>query len=218
VVAVAGHGFRVTHSSALPNWRTEDRLYEALDEEFGFRWDAAATAGNAKVGRFYHEGFGAPYFGPDRSVEEYRDALAIPDWRKAALERTFFCNPPSSRETGDNIGRWFAKFEEQALHFGAIVVAVVPHRPSERYWKHTRSAVEIRQIPHRVRYWIPAEELAAVNEARRLLAEERGRAYAPITSGNTAGFPTAVVIWRPQPGIIQPSTPRVVTWTYRAPK
>jgi hypothetical protein len=85
----------------------------------------------------------------------------------------------------------------------------VPHRPSERYWKHTRSAVEIRQIPHRVRYWLPVDELAAINAQRAL----EGRKA--IKTGSNAGFPTAVVIWRPQPGIIQPATPRVVTWTYR---
>jgi uncharacterized protein YndB with AHSA1/START domain len=31
---MAAHDFAVTHSSAIPNWRTEDALYTALDDEF----------------------------------------------------------------------------------------------------------------------------------------------------------------------------------------
>jgi phage N-6-adenine-methyltransferase len=202
---MASHSFTVTHSSAYPNWRTEKTLVTALDDEFEFILDAAATSKNR---------IAAGYFGPDHRCETQRDALAVKDWTRHGGtdshpgRRPIFCNPPSSKEDGITLGPWLEKFAEQARDFGATIVAVVPYKPSEQWWRHTRSAVEVREIPFRVRYWIPDDELALVNAAR-LEAGKR-----PITSGDTAGFSTAVVIWRPQLGIIQPATPRVVTWEY----
>ena len=212
---MASHSFTVTHSSAYPNWRTENELVQALDNEFDFAWDAAATRENCIVPNRY-SGKPIAYFGPDHEFEELRDALAVKDWTRPgagnapfAGRRPIFCNPPSSREEGIYLADWLKKFEQQAAECMATIVAVIPYKPSEKWWRHTRSAVEVREIPHRVAYWIPDEELAAVNAVR---LQQGKRA---ITADNNAGFSSAVVIWRPQPGIIQPATPRVVTWSYR---
>ncbi len=207
---MSSHAFAVTHSSAYPNWRTETALFGALHAEFNFGLDAAATRANRLV---------AEYFGPDNSFPEMRDALTAENWQGfSAVDNPFetfslpiFCNPPSSREDGIRLGPWLEKFAHEAKEHWATIVAVVPYKPSEAWWRHTRSAVEVREIPFRVRYWIPDDELAIINAARH----EAGKR--PITSGDTAGFSTAVVIWRPQPGILQPATPRVVTWEYPRP-
>jgi hypothetical protein len=196
--------FAVMHSSSVPNWRTEATLYAALFKEFRFVTDAAASAANTLAGR---------YFGPDQKVPSLRDALAIPDWR--APGPTFpwsggpiFCNPPSSKEAGIALEPWLAKFVEQAA-LGATIVAVVPHKTSVAWWRHVRQAQEIREIPHRVKFWLPEEELVVINAARK----EAGKSA--LKSGDSAGFDSAVVIFRPQPGVLQPATPRVVTWSYR---
>jgi len=203
---VPSRAFALTHSSSVPNWRTEDALYLALDQEFKFAWDAAATAASCRVKP--HSRCSEPYYGPDHREIQLRDALRVSPWSNYG---SIFCNPPSSREEGHSLLPWIKKFREQADR-GATIVSVIPHKTSSRYWQHVRHAVEIREIPHRVRYWLSVDELAAINDAR-------GRAgRSPIKSGDSAGFDTAVVIWRPQPGIIQPACPRVVTWTYRGAK
>jgi site-specific DNA-methyltransferase (adenine-specific) len=195
------HAFDVTHSSSVPNWRTEDALYCALYEEFEFTLDAAATMANAKCGK---------YFGPTHHNPRWRDALVLGDWHKAADRRPIFCNPPSSRDEGMSLNPWMAKFAEQAGR-GATIVGLIPHKTSSSYWRYCRRAVEIREIPYRVKYWLPEDELEVINAARAAMTPPKK----PIKSGDSAGFDSAVVIWRPQPGILQPACPRVVTWSYR---
>lgn len=196
--------FTVTHSSAYPNWRTENALFDALDDEFRFVLDAAATEANAKVPKFFGPGSRIV----DADDEGTEDALAVKNWSSYAFGRPIFINPPSSREDGVSIGPFVEKCDEQARDFGATIVAVVPHKTSSSWWKFIRRAVEIREIPYRVRYWIPDDELATVNAAREAAGKKA------IRSGDSAGFDSAVVIWRPQPGVLQPATPRVVTWAY----
>lgn len=204
----AGHAFRVTHSSSVPNWRTEIALWEALDAEFGFTLDAAATAASTlvtpkDVGRSQ-----AGYFGPDHVNPRLRDALALEDWAPWVMGGPVFCNPPSSREEGISLAPWLEKFVQQA-QLGVTTVALVPHKTSTRWWACCRQAQEIREIPHRVSFWLPEEELAVINPARA--AEGK----APLKSSDSAGFDSAIILFRPQPGIIQPACPRVVTWSYR---
>jgi site-specific DNA-methyltransferase (adenine-specific) len=215
---MSDHAFRVTHSSSVPSWRTEDALYAALDREFGFHLDAAATAANCRVrrpnvvrlpGGMPCYGAGPVYFGPDNRDHLLRDALILGDWHSHALG-PIFCNPPSSRDEGMSLLPWLKKFHEQAQR-GATIVAVIPHKTSSAYWRYVRQAVEIREIPHRVKYWLPADELEVINAARALMTPPKK----PLKSGDSAGFDSAVVIYRPQPGVLPPATPRVVTWTYR---
>lgn len=200
--------FELTHSSSVPSWRTEDALFAALDGEFGFGLDAAASFANAKVKTW--AGLGLPsYFGPDHLDPAFRDALILGNWHKhSAAGKPIFCNPPSSRDEGMSLLPWMTKFAEQATR-GATIVAVIPHKTSSRYWRFCRQAVEIREIPYRVKYWLPADELDVINAVRA----REGRK--PLKSGDSAGFDSAVVIWRPQPGVQGPASPRVVTWSYR---
>ncbi len=188
----------VVHSSGCPNWRTEDALFAALDREFKFAWDLAATASNRKVDR---------YLGPNHEDPALRDALKV-DWTGGRGARFF--NPPFSREDGQPIDPWIAKADEDGHKGDAPIVGLIPSRTDTRWWtKHVRRAVEIRHIPHRVRYYLLPHELEEVNAVRAAQGKKL------ITSGNSAGFPSAVVIWRPQPGILGPAAPRVVSWTYR---
>lgn len=202
---MATHAFNVTHSSSVPSWRTEDALYAALNNEFGFGLDAAATRANAKV---ISDNGNPAFFGPDNPIPRMRDALVLGQWAVWSGLRPIFCNPPSSRDEGMALLPWMAKFAEQAER-GATIVAVIPHKTSSAYWRYCRRAVEIREIPHRVKYWLPADELEVINAARAAAGKK------PLKSGDSAGFDSAVVIWRPQPGILPPATPRVVTWSYR---
>lgn len=188
----------VVHSSGCPNWRTEDALFEALHREFRFAWDLAATAANRKVDN---------YLGPDHENPALRDALQV-DWTGGRGARFF--NPPFSREDGNPIDPWIAKADVDSRKGDAPIVGLIPSRTDTRWWsKHVRHAVEIRHIPHRVRFYLPVDELEVVNAARA----EAGKP--PISSGQSAGFPSAVVVWRPQPGVSGPASPRVVSWTYR---
>lgn len=67
---------------------------------------------------------------------------------------------------------------------------LVPYTPDTRWWQHTQQAAEIREIPHRVPYL---------------------RADGVTKTG--AMFASAIVVWRPQPGIVR-GDPRRVVWTY----
>lgn len=82
------------------------------------------------------------------------------------------------------------KAAEEARH-GFTTVALVKYDPSTLWWGATRSAVEIREIPGRVPFL-----------------------KADGTSAAGAMFPSAVVVFRPQPGVMR-AQPRRVTWTWR---
>jgi phage N-6-adenine-methyltransferase len=68
-----------------------------------------------------------------------------------------------------------------------------PYAPSETWWGWTSRAAEIREIPHRVPYLTDDGETRA-----------------------GAMFPSAVVIFRPQPGVIR-ADPRRVVWSWLSP-
>lgn len=69
-------------------------------------------------------------------------------------------------------------------------VALTPYTPSETWWQWTRYATEIREIPHRVPY-LRADGATAAS----------------------AMFSSAVLVFRPQPGVKR-AQPRRVTWTW----
>jgi len=43
-------------SSVRNNWETPQKIFDELDEEFGFNLDVCADEGNAKCERYYTEG------------------------------------------------------------------------------------------------------------------------------------------------------------------
>jgi site-specific DNA-methyltransferase (adenine-specific) len=128
---------------ATDEWRTPRETFEALDAEFGFDLDVAATAENCWVEN---------YLGPDRGRPDRTDALAC-DW--SLLGPVCWMNPPYSR-----CREFIAKAACEARR-GATVVALVPSRTDTRWYhahvwdaeKHQpRPGVEIRFIKGRLKF------------------------------------------------------------------
>lgn len=102
-------------SKASDEWSTPQALYDALDAEFHFTADVAASAENRKH---------ANYWGLDHPLAEQRNALVF-DWPAVC-----WLNPPYSK-CREFIGKAF----EQAQR-GSTVVVLVPSRTDTRWW-HT---------------------------------------------------------------------------------
>jgi DNA (cytosine-5)-methyltransferase 1 len=116
------------------------------------------------------------------------DDSLVASWHEVAS--VGYLNPPYSAAL---IGRFVKKAAQEAQH-GFTTVMLVKHDPSTRWWEWTRSAVEIREVQGRV----PFVTADGVTKAGAM-------------------FPSAVVVFRPQPGIVR-GQPRRVVWTYRLPK
>ena len=130
-------------SRASDEWSTPDDLYAALDDEFHFTLDAAATADNAK----------SPTF-----LDRDRDALVAP-WSLIPTHRStlpsVWMNPPYSR-----VRRFMAKAAEEARR-GCTVVCLVPSRTDTKWWHESvwdlvshqpRPGVEIRFLRGRLKF------------------------------------------------------------------
>jgi phage N-6-adenine-methyltransferase len=170
---VKGHAALL--SSKSDEWETPDDLFNALNDEFKFDLDAAATFDNAKVGR---------YIGPDQ------DALSV-SWRQMADARLFspvvWLNPPYSR-----CREFIAKAALEAT-FGCTVVCLVPARTDTRWWHdyvwdqdrdRVRDGVEIRFLKGRVKFKPPGEMLPTLK--------------------NSATFPSVVIVFRPLEVVVWP--------------
>lgn len=129
----------VHFSRQSDEWQTPDALFAALDEEFGFHLDVAATLQNAKV---------RPCFTAEH------DALAC-DWRIGVCGRVCWMNPPYSQ-----CRAFMAKAAAEAAR-GCTVVALVPARTDTRWWhayvwdaeRHApRPGVQVRFLPGRVKF------------------------------------------------------------------
>jgi len=114
--------FDLPHSE----WPTPQDFFDAVDREFGFTLDVAASAENAKCDRFY-------------TAEQ--NGLALP-W-----EGVVWCNPPYGRE----IGAWIAK-GFQSAQAGALVVMLLPVRTSPAYFHDYCLKGEIRWIRGRLSF------------------------------------------------------------------
>jgi phage N-6-adenine-methyltransferase len=137
-------------STGTDDWRTPPELFAALDAEFRFTLDAAATRANALC---------PLYLGPDHAPE-YRDALTT-DWWIGRSGEAAYCNPPYSRGLQ---GKFIAKAALEA-HKGAggllTVVMLIPARPDTKafhahIWdaeKHQpREGVEVRFLKGRLKF------------------------------------------------------------------
>lgn len=106
-------------------WATPPEVFEPLHAEFQFTLDACATAGNAKLPRFY---------------TEQQDGLAQ-DW---SGERVFM-NPPYGRE----IYAWTRKARDS----GALVVGLLPASCDLAWWHDdVVGRAEVRYLRGRVRF------------------------------------------------------------------
>jgi site-specific DNA-methyltransferase (adenine-specific) len=108
----------VLWSSKSDEWETPQDLYEALDREFNFTLDAAATAENAKC---------PDYLGPDHPAEALRDALRV-SWG-VFCDEAVWCNPPYSKV------RAFVEKAVRTSLAGTTVVMLLPARTDTR-WFH----------------------------------------------------------------------------------
>lgn len=111
------------------------------------------------------------------------NALTVP-WTDYG--RRGFANPPYS---SDLIAAFLAKFAQEA-EAGFTTVALTPCTPDTRWWQLTQHASEIREIPHRVGY-LKADGVTKTG----------------------AMFASAVLVFRPQPGVLR-GQPRRVVWDY----
>ena len=128
-------------SKASDEWSTPLDFFSALDAEFGFDVDAAATLDN----RLKDE-----YFGLDHHRSERRDALAA-DWGG----KVCWLNMPYSM-----CREFIAKAAQEAAK-GCTVVCLVPSRTDTRWWhdhvwdcvRHQpRPGVEVRFIKGRLTF------------------------------------------------------------------
>tara|TARA_R110002020_G_scaffold123083_2_gene279191 strand:- start:3576 stop:4076 length:501 start_codon:yes stop_codon:yes gene_type:complete len=134
---------RVLFSRRSDEWSTPDDLYKALDAEFGFTLDAAATAFNAKC---------ATYLSRDQDALLQRWAL-IPSHRPA--KPVVWLNPPYSR-----LRQFLAKAVTESAN-GCTVVCLVPSRTDTRWWHESvwdtathapRPGVSVRFIRGRLKF------------------------------------------------------------------
>ena len=198
--AMKDHAQTLIHSSVEPCYRTPPALFAALDAEFHFTVDAAASQESALCDWWY--GPGAPH--------GLRDGLTY-SWHMAQVEgiaRPHFCNPPYSRtrmkelkDTGApqaeinafDIRRWAEKCAVEGEQL--IVVALLPAAIQTGWWQACvwEHAHEIRFFPRRLTFLepdgTPCENVAGVNHA--------------------------VVIWRPDPGYVGIWQPTIRYWDYR---
>lgn len=109
------------------DWGTPVWFFRALDNEFGFTLDAAASMENRKVDKFF-------------SV--HQDAFRL-RWRGVV-----WLNCPY----GDGIGRWMAKAKLSAVEDKATVVCLIPARTDTNWWfDHVRFG-EVRFLKGRLKF------------------------------------------------------------------
>jgi phage N-6-adenine-methyltransferase len=106
------HDRRVMHSTGKDDWATPWPLFKALDERFGFNFDAAASPENAKCERF---------------LTAEQDALVMP-W-----EGRVWLNPPYSRD----VGKWVERAYLQATtNYAVELVACLLYARTDTRWWH----------------------------------------------------------------------------------
>lgn len=135
-------------SRASDEWSTPELLFNALDAEFDFALDVAASEDNHKC---------PLWLGPTNIASNYRDGLSFP-WRLLLQNTTCaaWMNPPYSK-----VGPFMKKAAEQTYQGGCTVVALVPSRTDTKWWhahvwdneKHRpRPGIEIRYIKGRLKF------------------------------------------------------------------
>ena len=160
----------VMFGKATDEWRTPQAFFEALDAEFGFDVDVAATAENRWC---------ETYFGPDHHHADRRDALVIP-WFNSVC----WMNPPYSKV------RAFMEKAAAEAQCGQTVVCLVPSRTDTKWWhahvwdrdkNQPRPGVEVRFVKGRIVF------LGADGQPMR---DKKGRIVG-------APFPSVVIVFRP---------------------
>jgi len=129
--------WNIIHSSKNMEWRTPKMIFDALDREFGFEVDAAASPANALCDHYW-------------TVDD--NSLSI-DWSTTITSATgggptVFLNPPYGR----GLGAWVDKAIEQQAR-GCTVVMVLMACTDTKWWaKLWNSAHEVRFVTGRVKF------------------------------------------------------------------
>ena len=118
----------VMFSSKSNEWETPKYLFDALNKEFNFTIDVAATSTNAKCDRYY-------------TKED--DALSK-DW----AGETVFMNPPYGR----GIGKWVKKAWLEIQKHNITVVMLIPARTDTSYFHDYCLKGEVRFLRGRLRF------------------------------------------------------------------
>jgi len=230
------HDQRILHSSEDPNWRTPSDCFAALDREFQFNLDLAADRTSTLVGVKMNSQIEESYLGPGSHLAE--NALTT-DW--VALgddpqDVSGFLNPPFSRtlaaayRTGRikrdggwvehptdpqlaqvyEIERWVRKCWEESQK-GVTVVGLIPFAPQTDWYRHYVYG----------HIWDGGEPLGFWGWSGHAAREERRLPHrisflrADGSKANNAGVNTAIIVWKPNPGIIGPWQPHQFYWSYR---
>jgi site-specific DNA-methyltransferase (adenine-specific) len=140
---VAAVNNTVMFSRQSDEWETPQALFDALDAEFRFMLDAAASAANAKCREFF--GSGGEWDTPDGLLVDWRQWTGFPIW----------LNPPYSK-----CAQFVAKAADEAAK-GCTVVMLLPARTCTR-WFHAhiwnadthqpRPGVEVRFLKGRLKF------------------------------------------------------------------
>jgi phage N-6-adenine-methyltransferase len=137
----------VLFSSATDEWETPQAFFDALDEDFDFGLDVAASALNAKCGR---------YLGLDHVLPTLRNGLFV-NWLFVGGGRACWMNPPYSRGLQ---GKFIVKAAAERLR-GVTTVALLPARTDTKAFHahiydaskwQPRDGVEIRFLPGRLKF------------------------------------------------------------------
>jgi len=148
-------------SSDRQDWATPQALFDALNEEFFFVMDAAASPNNAKSALY---------------ITSEQDSLKE-SWGSVIVETgcdptgaAVWLNPPYGRD----IGKWIQKAYEESLN-GLVVVVLTFCRSDTKWWhRWAMKAAEVRLIEGRIRFeGAPASApapscLLIFDESRRL--------------------------------------------------
>lgn len=128
-------------SKASDEWSTPQDFYDALNAEFCFGVDAAATEANTKCRLFYDA--------------ERRDGWLVDALGHSWLCRPHWCNPPYSR-----CREFVAKAAAERLR-GVLTVMLIPSRTDTRYFHEhiwdvatnaPRPGIELRFVKGRLKF------------------------------------------------------------------
>ena len=120
----------VLFSSKKMDWCTPKGVFAALNDEFDFVLDAAASDKNAKCGDYYTE----------------KDDALTQSWDKGGA---VFCNPPYGR----NIGKWVVKAYEESTKMPYPVVLLISARTDTAYFhEYIYHKAKIRFIRGRLHF------------------------------------------------------------------
>ncbi len=121
---------KVHFSSKSDNWETPQDLFDALDKEYDFQWDACADSNNTKTpGCYYDE----------------KDNALIQDWHRTA--EVFWMNPPYS------MLKEFLKKAYEESQLGCTVVCLIPSRTDTVAWHtYVMKAYKILLVKGRIKF------------------------------------------------------------------